>query len=301
MLAELEGLIVAYSGGVDSSLLAYYARAVLKEQCKIAIAVSPSLAAEELEAARAQAQSFNWNLVEIQTDEVSRPEYQRNDARRCYFCKNVLFDALDQMAVAAGCPYVAYGANIDDLKDFRPGHKAASEHKVLSPLQDVGLTKEEIRSLAREAGLPSWDRPQAACLSSRFPTSVPVTIAGLAQVEEAERYLHSLGFRQVRVRHHSDLARLEVDKHELPRLSRDPELWEKVVSQLKQIGYAQVELDMEGYRQGSANAAGIRKNVQTEAGKRRDRTVNTNARALMNAGANSQYISSSTICSGTKP
>src|SRR5207237_35577 len=148
---------------------------------------------------------------------------------------------------------IAYGANLDDLNDFRPGHKAAREHQVLSPLQEARLTKLEIRELARQAGLPSWDRPQAACLSSRFPTFQPVTIEGLSQVDKAEHFIRSLGFRQIRVRHHGDIARVELGNDELPKLAADTALMQQICDELKHLGYKFVTLDMEGYRQGSGN------------------------------------------------
>jgi len=233
--------------------LAYYARFTLGNQAKIVIAVSPSLAGTELEAAKKQAQLFQWDLIEIATDEVEKEEYQRNDQMRCYFCKSTLFRALNELARSLNIINIAYGANLDDLKDFRPGHKAAREFNVLSPLQTARLGKEEIRFLAHKVNLPSWNRPQSACLSSRFPTFQPVTITSLSQVEKAEDYLRSLGFIQVRVRHHDDLARIEVDKSELNKLFQDNETISEITDKFKKLGYRYVTVDLEGYRQGSAN------------------------------------------------
>ncbi len=252
-LAALDSVVIAYSGGVDSSLLAYYARKVLAKRAVIVIAVSPSLAEIELQAACKQARLFSWDLEEVATDEVEKAEYQINDGKRCYFCKQTLFAALSKMAQARGIKHIAYGANVDDLKDFRPGHAAAKEYQVLSPLQASNLSKEEIRKLAYAAGLPSWDRPQAACLSSRFPTYEKVTVEKLSQVEQAELFLHQLGFRQLRVRHHGDLARIELEQSENHKLASDTDLMNKITCRLKEIGYRYVCLDLDGYVQGSAN------------------------------------------------
>jgi uncharacterized protein len=246
-------VIVAYSGGVDSSLLAFYARKVLSSNALVVIALSPSLAQEELVAAREQAAKFQWDLVEIETQELQNPDYERNDEMRCYFCKKTLFTELEEIARAEKIERIAYGANVDDQKDYRPGHKAASEFQVVSPLQEAGLTKEDIRELAKRAGLPSWDRPQAACLASRFPTFQPVTLEGLSQVDRSEAYLHSLGFKQVRVRHYGDTAKVEIDKPELARLLGDKTLTASVVAELKRFGYSEVIIDPDGYRRGSAN------------------------------------------------
>jgi uncharacterized protein len=262
-------LIVAYSGGVDSSLLAYYARKTLGGGAKIVIAISPSLAEEELQAARAQARQFDWNLIEIGTTEVDRADYQRNDAMRCYFCKSTLFEELDKMSAQLGIAHVAYGANMDDLSDFRPGHKAAREHQVLSPLQTAQLNKSEIRELAKVAGLPSWDRPQAACLSSRFPTFETVNAPALSRVDAAERFIHSLGFKQVRVRNHTIsgtaggaaavlLARIEVEQSEMDRFSNDLTLFDRINTSLQELGYAFVTLDLAGYQQGSTNITSLK-------------------------------------------
>jgi uncharacterized protein len=254
ILLSLESVIVAYSGGVDSSLLAYYARLVLKNKAIIVIAKSESLANDELIHARKQAEQFGFDLVEIETNEMDNKDYRVNDGTRCYHCKKTLFKELAQMAVERQINFIAYGENIGDENDFRPGAIAASEYKVISPLKEVQLDKEEIRYLAKTAGLSAWDRPQAACLASRFPAFEAITITGLSQIEQAESFLKSCGFKQVRVRHHDALARIELGQDELLQLSSNKDLMSVVSHKLKEIGYRYVSLDLEGYRQGSSNA-----------------------------------------------
>jgi pyridinium-3,5-biscarboxylic acid mononucleotide sulfurtransferase len=247
-LSNLDGVIVAYSGGVDSSLLAYYARAALGDKAKIAIAVSPTLASDELEAARLQAEQFNLDLIEVEVPEVEDPEYMKNDTSRCYHCKRTIFTQLEELARETDVKYIAYGAIVDDMQDTRSGNRAAREHRVLSPLQHAGLEKWEIRQLALKIGLPSWNRPQAACLSSRLPLNEPVTLEKLSLIEKSEAYLHSLGFRQLRVRHHGEIARIELEQSEMPKLCGNVELMAQVAAMLRELGYRFVTIDLSGYK-----------------------------------------------------
>lgn len=254
-LQRLESAIVAYSGGVDSSLVAYYAKEILGARAKIVIAVSPSLDLDDLEAARAQASMFEWDLLESNTDEVENKDYQRNDDMRCYYCKATLFAELSKMAAAHSIDSIIYGANADDHNDYRPGRIAAHQYHVIAPLEEADVSKLEVRTLARLAGLPSWDRPQNACLSSRIPRNIPVEIDSLKQVELSERIIRSLGFQVVRVRHHIDKAVVEIGQSELGRLAQEPYLVNKIEQGLHDIGYKEVAIDPRGYRQGAANDA----------------------------------------------
>jgi uncharacterized protein len=236
-LERLGGVVVAFSGGVDSAYLLAEAHDVLRDRCVGATAVSPSLAREELRAARRVAAAIGARHVVVGTAEYDDPRYRRNDGQRCYFCKHALFTRLAALAADLGLPAVAYGANVDDLGDVRPGMRAAAEHRIEAPLLDAGLTKAEIRALARARGLDVWDKPASPCLASRIPLGTPVTMEALRAVEAGERILHGLGFRDIRLRHHGAVARLEVPPVELPRLE---EALPRVAAALRALGFARV-------------------------------------------------------------
>jgi uncharacterized protein len=245
--------MVAYSGGVDSAFLAATAHRVLGTRMLAVLADSPSLARRDFEQACDFARSQQMPLHVIVTEELERPEYQRNDAGRCFHCKDTLFDAMKTLGKKLGFERIAYGMNADDTRDFRPGQRAAEEHAVLAPLAEAGLTKSEIRSLARAAGYPLWDRPAAPCLSSRVEYGRTVTREVLKQIEIAEESLRGLGFRELRVRHHGELARVEIARAELP-LALTMEMLDAIAAALKQAGFQYVTLDCSGFRSGSMNS-----------------------------------------------
>jgi uncharacterized protein len=252
-LAGLGSLMVAYSGGVDSAFLAATAHRVLGTRMLAVLADSPSLARRDLEQACAFATSIGMPLRVVNTDELERPEYQRNDANRCFHCKDELFAVMGRLGSELGFAAIAYGMNADDTRDYRPGQRAAEEHAVLAPLADAGLTKLDVRTLAKAAGYSLWDRPAAPCLSSRVEYGRTVTREVLQQVERAEESLRQIGFREFRVRHHGDLARVEIARTELPR-ALQMETLDAITAALKQAGYQYVTLDTTGFRSGSMNA-----------------------------------------------
>lgn len=250
IIEPLGRVLIAFSGGVDSTLVLKVACDLLGENVLAATAVSPSLPERERQETVDLARHIGANHRLIETAELQNPDYIANPANRCYFCKTELYATLQPLAIREGYRAILDGANADDLADFRPGERAAREHQVLSPLREAGLTKEEIHLLARRLGLPNWDKPASACLSSRIPQGVPVTAETLGQIEAAERVLRDLGFRRLRVRHHKEVARIEVPPEEFPRLL---EQREAVLQGLKAAGYLFITLDLAGFKSGSLN------------------------------------------------
>jgi len=252
-LSQLGRLLVACSGGVDSAYLAWAAHQALGDGMLAIIADSPSLARALLSDAIAFAREQGIPLEVVATSELDRPEYVRNDSQRCFFCTDGLFTLMEELRHARGFDAIAYGVNLDDQGDFRPGQKAAANHHVVAPLLDAGLTKDDIRTLARQNGLRVWNKPASACLSSRIEYGRPVTREALAVVEKGEDAVRALGFRQFRVRHHGEIVRIEVSREELAR-ALDPAMASQFTNIFKSLGFKFVTLDLEGFRSGSMNA-----------------------------------------------
>ena len=261
---DLGEVVIAFSGGVDSSYLLSVAVDELGDRSLGATALSPTFAVAEADDARQVATFLNARHELFDTDQLELPGFVENDGRRCYFCRVDMFTGIKEIASSHGIRWVVDGTLVDDLGDVRPGLKARDEEGVRSPFVEAGLTKEEVRALARARGLPNWDKPSESCLASRIPLGVPVSFDLLDKIGRAEAVLHEFGFRQVRVRHHGAIARIEVDQDEISRLL-DPEIREPVMERIRRIGYSFVTVDLAGYRTGSLN---IRSATPVEAGGR---------------------------------
>jgi len=252
LLGDLGSVLLAYSGGVDSTFLLKAAQEVLGRRVLAVTACSPTYPQRELRAAEEMARSLGVRFLFLSTGELSYPEFSSNPPDRCYWCKKELFTRLWEIAQEQGIHFILDGTNFDDRDDLRPGRRAAREAGVRSPLLEVGLSKEEIRALSRKLGLSTWDKPSLACLASRIPYGIPITPEVLARINEAEEFLLSLGLHQVRVRHHQEIARIEVESQDESRVIQHRE---EIVAKLRALGYTYITLDLEGYQPGSLNRA----------------------------------------------